>query len=513
MYRIFFSVVSFVCTVALENEASVRLPACDCMCLFISSATREQAPQVLKIVLPELYSSSAPIVPCVSDGTDADAGSTHAMRVSINWSSNITDNFETYTSTVTTEGDIRVINITVGGKLGLAYALHAIHGHLRLAETRAHAPPCSDAWIAHAARFEAPAASPYRTRTWSEEGQLLDLPERAYYNADGSMNMDAVAAEAAALEAEMVPPILRLGFNSLTLLHSDIEDYVTYATLPAFLPGAPPVYPANDTHWKRVGPLSSFMNAWVRNITVNYGITVYFQVYEMSWPSQLCTFGSTEDGVVDTANISPSLPLNCSLGSTELQAILMARYNEFFANVPDVAGIVLTLTDSWQPRAGYNFTTLWKTTAELAQVATVYYNAIVLEGGRPMICRLHAMARFVRYNNIAAGCGLLVREWIGKRCLMAHHLAQSFQSSKHRETSFLTSRSTRSSTAPHQASAISWYMGVVTLAHTHLCYRYTCLPACRCWLTYFDSTMAGRARCATWGRSGRPGWRWHWPTG
>jgi hypothetical protein len=64
-----------------------------------------------------------------------------------------------------------------------------------------------------------------------------------------------VAEECEALEGELVPNLLRLHMNSITVLHSDVEDYVTYDTLPQYLPGAPAVYHANDPHRVRAGDI------------------------------------------------------------------------------------------------------------------------------------------------------------------------------------------------------------------------------------------------------------------
>ena len=92
-------------------------------------------------------------------------------------------------------------------------------------------------------------APAYGVRAWSEEGTLLALPDRGYYTADGAgADTGAIAAEAAALEAEIVPALLRLRMNALVVLHSDVEDYVTYDSLPSFLPGAPAVAAAHLEH-------------------------------------------------------------------------------------------------------------------------------------------------------------------------------------------------------------------------------------------------------------------------
>jgi hypothetical protein len=70
--------------------------------------------------------------------------------------------------------------------------------------------------------------------------------------------------ECAALEAEIVPALLRLKMNSLTVLHSDVEDYVSYDNLSVFLPNAPVIYAQNDTHRARSRGIVSVMGPWIR---------------------------------------------------------------------------------------------------------------------------------------------------------------------------------------------------------------------------------------------------------
>ena len=135
--------------------------------------------------------------------------------------------------------------MTAQGLLGLAYGLHSLREALALSSSSSSPSAALQAWVAaHGA--SAPGAPQYAVRAWSEEGQLLALPDRGFYTPDGSQaDVAAIAEECSALEAELVPALLRLRFNALIVLHSDLEDYVTYDALPHFLPGAPAIYAAN----------------------------------------------------------------------------------------------------------------------------------------------------------------------------------------------------------------------------------------------------------------------------
>ena len=62
------------------------------------------------------------------------------------------------------------------------------------------------------------------------------------------MNITLLQAECDALEYELVPALLRLGMNSITILHSDVEDYVVYDALATFLPGPGPASVIYSAH-------------------------------------------------------------------------------------------------------------------------------------------------------------------------------------------------------------------------------------------------------------------------
>lgn len=263
-------------------------------------------------------------------------------------------------------------SVVCGGMLGLAYALHDLRETLAL-NRGPSAAAAAAAWVT------APRVPPaYGVRAWSEEAQLLGLPDRGYYTSDGSMaNVSVIAAEAAALEAELVPALLRLRMNSVIILHSDIEDYITYDTLPRFLPGAPPVYAADDAHRTRRAGVLSVMSPWIAHMRDAYGLALYIKVYEFSSPPGLCT-----------PNATTPARYNCTLESSATAALVKTKYAELASALPALAGVIITVEDSWSPRAGYVFNVLWSGAAQLPKVVTLFHEAIVGVAGLQMYFRL-----------------------------------------------------------------------------------------------------------------------------
>jgi hypothetical protein len=276
-------------------------------------------------------------------------------------------------------------SITCSGLLGLAYSLHDLREALLLNRT-------SIGSLVQALG-SGPLRSPpsYSLRSWSEEGQLLDLPDRAYYLPDGSAaDTAALAAECAALEAEVVPALLRLRMNALIVLHSDIEDYVTYDTLPQRLPGSPAIYPAASPHRARRAGIVAVMAPWIARLRALYGLEFFFQVYELSSPPGVCT----------AAAAAPPL-LNCSLASPATAALLATKYSELAAALPALAGIFVTVEDSWTPRASYQFSVLWSAQPQLPAVVTLFHAALA-EAHLRLVFRLWVFGEPVDWANLIA---------------------------------------------------------------------------------------------------------------
>jgi hypothetical protein len=358
----------------------------------VGETAQRDASAVLSHVLPELQSllrSYSPLDP--APRSDGEGASAVHFDLAPDWRrDHLTPAAERSTRIVVSAAPPRVV-VEAWGLLGLAYAVHDLREHLALLPS-----PSPSAWADAVLAFGRRAApSPaYTTRAWSEEGQLLAIPDRGYYTADGAAaNMSAIASEAAALEAEIVPALLRLKMNTLIVLNSDVEDYVSYDQLPQFMPNAPVIYASNDTHRVRAAGIVSVMNPWIAHLRDAFGIAFMFQVYELSSPPGVC---------LPSPGGKPAL-LNCSLGSSDTAALLQARYSELRASLPALAGVVVTVEDSWAPRAGYEFTVMWTTQPQLPEVVTLFHDAINGTAGLRMIFRLWLFGQTVDWTTLRDG--------------------------------------------------------------------------------------------------------------
>ena len=193
----------------------------------VTSFAAEHASSILRVTLPELHGFVS------SRGSISEGCSAAELELDLDpsWAAvHLTAAAERYTLDLSPEGRLR---ITGAGLLGLAYSVHDLREFLALSSLEAAdgEDSCAPWRRAVAAFFERGPPSPphFALRTYSEEGQLLALPDRGYYLPDESAaDVAAIQAEADALEAEVVPAILRLRMNTLTVLHSDVEDYVSY---------------------------------------------------------------------------------------------------------------------------------------------------------------------------------------------------------------------------------------------------------------------------------------------
>lgn len=405
-------------------------PSCFPFVLHISPRAYEGAPHILGFVVPE-FSKAHPCVTIVSDTTtdnhDAISSGKNIPILYLDYTELPTKSVEAYDMVFETDDRFY---LTAYGKLGLAYAVHNLREHLTLNSSRASivgsTTTTSSVVSVMLRQFSSSPSPVYTLRTISEEGQLLDLPDRSYYTVDYQhFNVSLLIDETLLLEYEIIPAILRLRMNSLTILHSDLEDYVTYDTLPQYMPNAPPIYGPNDPHRTRQKDLIAIIGPWVEHLTNDYGITVYFQPYEFSSPPGMCD--------------NPQY-FNCTLGSPDIGNILKARYTEFFSAVPYCAGIVATVTDSWSPRANYTFVTLWTTTAQLAETATIFYDAIVTTAQKKLVFRLWVLGQTVDWptlrNNTPPGLEFSVKQTEGD-FLLDYPINNLLNSTAPRERDFM----------------------------------------------------------------------------
>ncbi len=351
----------------------LQLPAAEAVRIILGPLAQTDGAAIARAALPELLAAAS-----LHPGAAAAAAT---FELSRDWRASAGAEAEACTHALLAAAPPRAL-VTCQGLLGLAYALHDLREGLLLNSSSAEALVRA----LGSGPLRAPPA--FALRSWSEEGQLLDLPDRGYYTADGSgADTAALAAECAALEAEVVPALLRLRMNALVVLHSDIEDYVTYDALPGYLPGAPAIYAPSDPHRARRAGIVGVMAPWIARLKAQYGLQFYFQVYELSSPPGVCSG-------------SGSL-LNCSLGSPAVAALLTTKYVELAAALPALAGIFVTVEDSWTPRASYEFSVLWQAQPQLPVVVTLFHDALAAARLR-LIFRLWVFGQPVDWPHLVA---------------------------------------------------------------------------------------------------------------
>ena len=367
-----------------------------CLCTTIAAAvlkieldsnSAQDAHSLLKVVLPSLpllviNPVSANHVPATDDIFPVHFSLSTSWRANAGTSAAEDCDRKQTLQTDASSHPQRRVNITCGGLLGLAYSLSELHEALALNDDSSSNASTINMVISKfvAVKPRSVWGGGFSVRAWSEEGTLLAIPDRGYYTPDGgSADIAAIASEAAALEAEIIPNMLRLRMNTLIVLHSDVEDYITYDTLPTFLPNAPQVYSMNDTHRVRRAGIISVMAPWIAHLRDAYGITFFLQVYELSSPPGVCTSSPS--------NGAPAL-FNCSLDEPATMALLQTKYSELSSALPALGGIFVTVEDSWSPRAGYVFNVLWNEQAQLPRVVTMFYNAVVKTASLQMYFRL-----------------------------------------------------------------------------------------------------------------------------
>jgi len=368
-----FSLLIYLFVIVLQPiSATGRVAVHNGVSFSIEEKTAVEASVLLRVVLPEDLAYAV-------DAVDA----TVSFRLNDDWrSNNGTAESESCTRVRSPTG---ILSVSCGGLLGLAYAIHELFDALSLSGN-------ADQGLA---AFEAATpVSSFGVRAWSEEGALLALPDRGYYTADGShADIAAISSEAAALEAEIVPAILRLRMNTLIVLHSDIEDYVTYDTLSSFLPGAPKIYNSSNAHRTRRADIIGVMAPWIAHLKNDFGISFYFQVYELSSPRGVCT--PSADGA--------SALFNCTLDSPATTALAQAKYSELAAALPELTGIFITVEDSWVPRADYMFSVLLSSTADMARAITLFHNAVKTTAKLSLYFRLWSFGEAIDWEKIKAG--------------------------------------------------------------------------------------------------------------
>jgi hypothetical protein len=179
----------------------------------------------------------------------------------------------------------------------------------------------------------------------------LDAPDVAFYAGD-ALNASAVALALAPLVAQ-APALAASGFTGLVLEVTGVEDFISYD----YLGNGSEVYAAGDAHRARA-------DAWAAALApalaacASAGLAPHLMFFELMFPPALAR----------RYNLTLRAP-------GALRAVLEAKFRELFARLPALAGALVYVADAWSPRAGYAFAQLWSSVAELAQTATIFYEA------------------------------------------------------------------------------------------------------------------------------------------
>ena len=231
-----------------------------------------------------------------------------------------------------------------------------MHGLFRLAE---RVRLGDDPWKV---KMESSPAFPLRI--FSEEGQLLDIPDVGYYSDTPPYVNEAILRKEIEQAKQLLRHVAAHGFNTFAFLHLNVEEYIDYRHLDK------PVYPPGDRHRLR----SPVFCKWLKELC-DYAhalhLDIYMQVYEIQFPPRLHElYGVTLDG-------------------PHIERIIATRYRELFERVP-LDGMIITATET-HPRCGYRAKRLWKNRAEAARMATLYHNACKA-AGKKCVFRLWRIA-------------------------------------------------------------------------------------------------------------------------
>ena len=192
----------------------------------------------------------------------------------------------------------------------------------------------------------------FPSRIYSDQGQLLDAPDRGFYTAGGGLNTLRVQSDIDAAQG-LIPYLQQHKFTGFMFESSGVEDFINYDHLGS----GDEVYSAGDPHRERTeawqGALTPMLDKFASE-----ELETYIMFFDLMYPAALA----------QKYNIS-------SVHSPDLLPVLTAKFRELFERLPALSGALIYVVDSWSPRAGYKFLQLWTTVEEMAATASLYYKA------------------------------------------------------------------------------------------------------------------------------------------
>jgi hypothetical protein len=192
----------------------------------------------------------------------------------------------------------------------------------------------------------------FPSRIYSDQGQLLDAPDRGFYTEAGGLNVQRVQADIELAEG-LIPYLQQHKFTGFMFESSGVEDYINYDHLGS----GTEVYAAGDPH-------RGLVEAWQGALTpmldkfASEELETYIMFFDLMYPAALAA----------RYNVS-------SVHSPDLLPVLTAKFRELFERLPALSGALIYVVDSWSPRAGYSFLQLWSSVEDMAATASLYYQA------------------------------------------------------------------------------------------------------------------------------------------
>ncbi len=222
----------------------------------------------------------------------------------------------------------------VGDQRGLMYGLFRLAELITISD---------DPW-----QIQYTSSPDFPIRIFSEQGQLLDIPDIAYYSDQSPYVNTALLSNDVEKTKQLMRHVAANGFNAFAFLHLNVEEYIDYRYLDQT------IYPDDDRHRLRSPVFCRYLTD-LCDYAHALHLDIYMQVYEIAFPPRLDELYKVH---IDSPNI---------------ERIVQARYRELFERVP-LDGVIITATEQ-APRCGYKARQLWKTKAEAARMATIYHQA------------------------------------------------------------------------------------------------------------------------------------------
>ncbi|MBN2295789.1 MAG: hypothetical protein JXM70_25385 [Pirellulales bacterium] len=190
----------------------------------------------------------------------------------------------------------------------------------------------------------------FALRMFSEEGQLFNLPDIAYYIEQSPyVNEKRLQTEIDELK-RLIDEVVKRGYNALTVLHVNFEDYIDYRHLDKR------IYAEGDRHLVRSPVFCKYLTE-LADYAHKRHVQLFLQPYEYQYPPRLDEL------------------YGVNIDSPNLEKLVTAKVRELFERVP-LDGLVITATET-HPRCGYLAKKIWvpRGIAGAGHMATFYHNA------------------------------------------------------------------------------------------------------------------------------------------